>query len=378
MDSALTRRTFIHGLAGLLPAAALLAPRRPADAEADPATTPFSVIALGQAVGAFDLRVPPAPALDRLAALLREADACTLALMPAAPGAGRGAAVDPAALDALKALNIGLVALAGAGTSALGSGGIADLVAAARSHDLTIAGAGADLGNANAAGYRTLPGAKVALVAAASGDVPTGVAAGDGRPGINVIVRLPNGRLDPLDIERVAAQVHAAAENANVAVVYLQHEGAGREAGRDGAARLDWIQRVGRRAIEFGAGMVVGTGLPQIQGIELYRGRPIFYGLGNFALQAADDPPAEALQALAARCTWNGGTLAAIELIPLALALDPAPAAEGDAGAAPAAPARPALADEAAATAILARVAALSRPHDVTLEVAAARGRIAL
>src|SRR4029079_15908657 len=104
------------------------------------------------------------------------------------------------------------------------------------------------------------------------------------------IPRLPTGQLDALEIERVAAQVHAAAEDGDVAIVYLHHE-----AEREGRPRTEWVQRVARRAIESGAAMVVGSGLPQLQGIEIYRNRPIFYGLGNFALQTSGgEPEAEA------------------------------------------------------------------------------------
>ena len=40
-----------------------------------------------------------------------------------------------------------------------------------------------------------------------------------------------------------------------------------------------------RRAIEAGADMVLGTGPHVLRGIELYKGRPIFYSLGDFIYQ---------------------------------------------------------------------------------------------
>jgi poly-gamma-glutamate capsule biosynthesis protein CapA/YwtB (metallophosphatase superfamily) len=334
----------------------------------------LKVMALGQAVVAADLRDPPYPELARVTQLLHTVDACTVELVTVRPqaAAASGAmaparAADPAGLEGLKALGVTMLALANSSSIDVNGGGLGDLVAAARARDLTFAGAGTDLAAANAAGYRTVPAGKVALIAAASGDPRPGVAAGDSRPGINVIPRLPNGQLEPLEIERVASQVHAAAENADVAVLYLQHE-----AEREGRPSIEWMQRVARRAIESGAGLVVGAGLPQLQGIEVYRNRPIFYGLGNVLLQVPGEVEPEALQALAARCTFAGDTLRQIDLIPLQLtaaaADDPRSATRG----------RPILAEGQAGAAILARVAELSRPHNTNVAVADGVGRIAL
>jgi poly-gamma-glutamate synthesis protein (capsule biosynthesis protein) len=218
----------------------------------------------------------------------------------------------------------------------------------------------------------------VALVAVAGGDIRPGAAAGETRPGINVIPRLPTGQLDALEIERVAAMVQAAAANADVAMVYLHHEGANADAA--GRQRIEWQQRVARRAIESGAGLVVGTGAPQVQGIEIYRNRPIFYGLGNFVLQAPSPaggatPEPEVLQAVAARCSYGGETLRQIELLPIQLTLE---ASGADDATRAATRGRPALADAATGAAILARIAELSRPHNTTVAVADGIGRIAL
>ena len=40
-----------------------------------------------------------------------------------------------------------------------------------------------------------------------------------------------------------------------------------------------------RRAVEAGADMVIGTGPHVLRGIEIYKGKPIFYSLGNFIYQ---------------------------------------------------------------------------------------------
>jgi hypothetical protein len=372
MASGLTRRHLL----GALPLG-MLTPRAWADERV------LTVVALGQASVAQDLREPPYPDFARIADLLRSADACAVELVARrGPQAGNLASAQPGTpaparaadpgLEGLKAVGVSMLALANGRSVELNANGLADLVAAARTRDLTFAGAGADLGGANAAGYRTIPNGKVALVAVASGEIRTGAAAGEARPGINVIPRLPNGQLDPLEIERVAAQVHAAAENSDVAMVYLHHEGA---AEREGRPLVDWLQRVARRAIESGAGLVVACSLPRLQGIEVYRRRPIFYGLGNFALQAPGEQDPAALQGLAARCVYAGDTLRGIELHPIQLTAErPEDSEETRA----ATRGRPSLPDAAAAAAILARVAELSRPYDTTIAVEGGIGRIAL
>lgn len=52
--------------------------------------------------------------------------------------------------------------------------------------------------------------------------------------------------------------------------------------GKEYDAKHNALQtRIARRAIDLGADMVVGTHTHVVQGVEYYRGKPIFYGLGN-------------------------------------------------------------------------------------------------
>lgn len=52
-----------------------------------------------------------------------------------------------------------------------------------------------------------------------------------------------------------------------------------------------FIESYCRRCIDAGAAAVIGTGTHQIRGIEIYKGKPIFYSLGNFIFQS--DTPAQ-------------------------------------------------------------------------------------
>jgi poly-gamma-glutamate capsule biosynthesis protein CapA/YwtB (metallophosphatase superfamily) len=44
----------------------------------------------------------------------------------------------------------------------------------------------------------------------------------------------------------------------------------------------DWIKPFARACIDAGAHAFVSHGVPLVQGMEVYNGQPIFYGLGNF------------------------------------------------------------------------------------------------
>jgi poly-gamma-glutamate synthesis protein (capsule biosynthesis protein) len=44
----------------------------------------------------------------------------------------------------------------------------------------------------------------------------------------------------------------------------------------------DWSKKWAHREIDAGADIVVMHGAPLVQGVEIYRNRPIFYDLGNF------------------------------------------------------------------------------------------------
>ncbi len=63
-----------------------------------------------------------------------------------------------------------------------------------------------------------------------------------------------------------------------------------------------------RRCIDAGASGVVGTGTHLLKGIEIYKGRPIFYSLGNFIFQLdrIDRQPAEFLEDLKYPLEMNG------------------------------------------------------------------------
>lgn len=84
-----------------------------------------------------------------------------------------------------------------------------------------------------------------------------------------------------IDLQGTSIWVHEARARADIVVVSLHaHEpGTGKE---DPA---EFIQTFARYVIDEGADVVVGHGPHLLRGMEIYKGKPIFYSLGNFIAQ---------------------------------------------------------------------------------------------
>jgi poly-gamma-glutamate synthesis protein (capsule biosynthesis protein) len=52
-----------------------------------------------------------------------------------------------------------------------------------------------------------------------------------------------------------------------------------------------FLEEFSRKAIDSGADAILGTGTHTLNGIEIYKGKPIFYGLGNFISQSYQSNP---------------------------------------------------------------------------------------
>jgi hypothetical protein len=62
------------------------------------------------------------------------------------------------------------------------------------------------------------------------------------------------------------------------------------EPGNFSAAPPPFLPELAQAAVDAGADVVLGHGPHQLRGIEVYRGRPIFYSLGNFVFRANTQP----------------------------------------------------------------------------------------
>jgi poly-gamma-glutamate capsule biosynthesis protein CapA/YwtB (metallophosphatase superfamily) len=84
--------------------------------------------------------------------------------------------------------------------------------------------------------------------------------------------------IDCDDMERHLEAISSAADAGRMAIAYLHHH----HWASDWYEVPDWVSAVARRCIDAGATMFVSHGAPVLQPVEIYRGKPIFYSLGNF------------------------------------------------------------------------------------------------
>jgi poly-gamma-glutamate synthesis protein (capsule biosynthesis protein) len=83
------------------------------------------------------------------------------------------------------------------------------------------------------------------------------------------------------DVDEIASVVRNAAGLADYTIVTIHaHEG-----GRDRLVPADFLVQFARSMVDAGADMFVGHGPHVLRGIEIYKGKPILYSLGDFIFQ---------------------------------------------------------------------------------------------
>ncbi len=87
-------------------------------------------------------------------------------------------------------------------------------------------------------------------------------------------------RMDVSDLAENIRAVRQARQNGNF-VIFSMHN---HEPGNDFQEPADFAVELAHAAIDAGADAYVGHGPHQLRGIEIYKGKPIFYSLGNFAM----------------------------------------------------------------------------------------------
>ena len=259
---------------------------------------------------------------------------------------GRGFLTPPEALDALQTLGFNLVAFASNHAFDLKAKGIQNTIREADTRKLVHAGTGNNAAEAAAPGYLRTPRGTIALIASASGLIaPRGNAIAD-RPGVNEL-RVETGRKqneatedlpgapantpNAEDAQRILRSIREARQHADLVIVYQHNHVFGNhsfstifsEGMAERLAPNDWLLKWTHAEIDAGADIVVMHGAPLLHGIEIYRGRPIFYDLGNFiynvppTLTYIDEPMS--WESVVAYLELEGRNLRSITLRPIAL-----------------------------------------------------------
>jgi len=192
--------------------------------------------------------------------------------------------------------------------------GIQNTLEEAKELNIAHAGIGANLDEAVAPGYLRTPKGTVALIGIASGEVAPGGAATPTRPGVDEL-RVDKGsngsvvspakdrggnpmaidgngnRLerDDQDAQHIIQSIRNARKQADLVIMYEHNHVFEKPFGTifseelpDRLAPPEWLKKWTHEEIDAGADIIVMHGAPLLHGVEIYKGKPIFYDLGNF------------------------------------------------------------------------------------------------
>lgn len=300
---------------------------------------------------------PGDPGFHEMAQLIRASDAAFMNLeqsvfrlqdfdgWPAAENGGNYEVASPETLRDLVDMGFNLFNRANNHTTDYGVAGLRETNRLMDEWGLVHSGTGENLGWASRPGYLDTTKGRIALIGMASTHSPmsrAGAAAPEvqGRPGLNPL-RLSSrnegapetmaalraaaraqganpsdapdapvrvfgttvfpGSVDAVtvslndqDRERVLAEIRNAADQAERVVVNSHSH----EPGNASMTPPEWMVEFTHQAIDAGANTFIIHGPHQLRGIEIYRGRPIFYSLGNFIFQNETIDPMPADQRL--------------------------------------------------------------------------------
>jgi poly-gamma-glutamate synthesis protein (capsule biosynthesis protein) len=109
--------------------------------------------------------------------------------------------------------------------------------------------------------------------------------------GVAKITSLDGVTIDPTDLERVRSDIKALRPRVDIVVVsHHNRDGAtpvqfgavkATSAGRDRSKTEEYQKQFARLALDTGADLVFGHGTHTLQGVELYKGKPILYAIGH-------------------------------------------------------------------------------------------------
>jgi len=301
---------------------------------------PLTIALTGDSIIMQRVSVYKEPESTRLFDLIRGADAAFTNLEtllhdyempPAHESGGTWMRTDPALIKEITWAGFDMVSRANNHAGDFGVPGAQMTSKYVRDAGLVEAGVGNSLAEAREAKFLETPKARIALISAASTFTPhsrAGNTRGDmpARPGLNPLrftttyivtpERLadlrrvnseltgnppgtgesfnfggrryiagpkPGTRTEPNkeDVEEIARVVRSAKALADIVIVSLHCH----ESGANRSVPADFIATFAHAVVDAGADVFVGHGPHVLRGIEVYKGKPIFYSLANFIFQ---------------------------------------------------------------------------------------------
>jgi len=269
----------------------------------------LTIVLTGQSMLRSDVRVTKPAAIPVIKGLLAgDVIFTNLEATVGLPGEtiseGRGFLTPPEALDALTAMGFNLVALANNHAFDFKESGIRNTIRELDRRQIAHAGTGVNVTAAAAPAYLQTSKGTIALVASASGLISPGGRATPDRAGVNELrveagdreneatedLPAASNTANPEDSRRILQSIRDAREHADLVIVYQHNHVFGNrsfstiftEGMPERLAPNPWLTKWTHEEIDAGADIVVMHGAPLLHGMEIYRGRPIFYDLGNF------------------------------------------------------------------------------------------------
>jgi poly-gamma-glutamate synthesis protein (capsule biosynthesis protein) len=197
----------------------------------------------------------------------------------------------PEHLDILAEMGFTVCSVAGNHLYDCGPHGVTDTVERLRELGIAPVGGGADIDEARAPAIIERDGVTIGVLAFNAAGPRLGWAM-SGKPGFNYIdvATHYHARMDmpgatprtytfvwPEELERLGREISALRSRADIVVVCL-HKGDGRIT----PALADYERPLCHAAVDAGADVVLGHHHHLLKGVEVYKGKPIFHGLGNY------------------------------------------------------------------------------------------------
>lgn len=314
-------------------------------------STPITITLTGQSMIRSDIRATAPAAVPVIQGLLAGDVVftnfeCTVAEKGETTHEDRGFLAPPEALDALTSFGFNLLSLANNHSYDLKVTGIQNTLRETNRRAIAHAGTGNNLAEAVAPAYLKTAKATIALVASASGLITPGARATIDRPGVNELrveagdreneatedlPGAPENTPNPEDSQRILQSIRDARQHADLVIVYQHNHVFGNhsfwtifnEGMQERLVPNDWLKKWTHAEIDAGADIIVMHGSPLLHGVEIYRGRPIFYDLGNFiynlppVLTNIDEPMT--WESVVAYVKFQGKTVQSISFRPIVM-----------------------------------------------------------
>jgi len=203
---------------------------------------------------------------------------------------------DPTLIDGLVKAGIDYVGIANNHIGDAGNNGILQTIANLKKRGLKYSGAGKDLAAAQRPAILDANGTKVAILAYDA--IAPGYHAAKGEPGSS-----------KLTIKAVQAGVKAARKAGAKVVIVFPHWGAEYR-----YSPFQNQQRLARQIIDAGADMIIGNHAHYAAAVEVYKGKPIWYALGNFVFDQTWSEPT--MEGISLELTFQGAELQQIRMRP--------------------------------------------------------------